>query len=180
MSFIEKLKTYFTLIVLILLFLYPVQNYLQGPEEAEMTKVASERKPLSFSYFPVSRSGPEDIISGFGDPRGNRKHQGVDIKAERGTPVLAVMDARVDRVKSGGNGGRQIWLKAEPAGLRLYYAHLDEQWVEEGQSVQAGQAIGTVGNTGNASHTSPHLHFEVLRGRRQALDPASFLVEFKP
>lgn len=180
MSFIEKLKTYLTLIVLILLFLYPVRNYLQGPEEPAALTNAGEREALSFSYFPVSQAGPEDIISGFGDPRGNRKHQGVDIKAERGAPVLAVMDARVYRVKSGGNGGKQIWLKTEPAGLTLYYAHLDEQWVEEGQAVQAGQAIGTVGNTGNARHTRPHLHFEIHRGRRQALDPASFLVEVTP
>jgi len=63
--------------------------------------------------------------------------------------------------------------------MRVYYAHLDEQWVEPGEFVRAGQALGAVGNTGNARTTPPHLHFGVyvrqpgVRGG--ARDPAEFL-----
>jgi hypothetical protein len=45
--------------------------------------------------------------------------------------------------------------------MHLYYAHLDEQLVREGQIVNKGDVIGLVGNTGNAEKTSPHLHFGV-------------------
>ena len=46
--------------------------------------------------------------------------------------------------------------------LRLYYAHLDTQLVAPGQIVRAGDPIGTIGNTGNAITTPPHLHFGVF------------------
>jgi murein DD-endopeptidase MepM/ murein hydrolase activator NlpD len=63
--------------------------------------------------------------------------------------------------------------------MRVYYAHLTEQWVEPGDFVLAGQPLGSVGNTGNAVTTPPHLHFGVyvrrpgVRGG--ARDPVEFL-----
>jgi murein DD-endopeptidase MepM/ murein hydrolase activator NlpD len=61
-------------------------------------------------------------------------------------------------------------------GMRLYYAHLDTQLVVPGQFVRAGEPIGTVGNTGNAITTPPHLHFGVYwRQRGGARDPSAFL-----
>lgn len=123
--------------------------------------------------FPVADKSPRHIISRFGDARGRRKHQGIDIKADRGTPVLAIAKGTVERVNDGGNGGKQIWLRLRDSTM-VFYAHLDEQWVEAGDEVNAGQAIGSVGNTGNARHTTPHLHFEILLPGRGEVDPAQF------
>jgi murein DD-endopeptidase MepM/ murein hydrolase activator NlpD len=173
MSLLEKLKLYFSLAAMAFLFIYPAWQYLFSPDRDNVEQ-AHPGMPVSL-IFPVEGASIEDIISGFGDPRGKRSHEGVDIKAPAGTPVLAAMAGIAHRVKSGGDGGRQIWLKNEAAGLTFYYAHLEEQWVREGEKVRAGQAIGAVGNTGNASATRPHLHFEVHRGRREAVDPVPFL-----
>lgn len=123
--------------------------------------------------FPVANKSPRHIISRFGDARGGRKHQGIDIKADRGTPVLAIAKGTVERVKDGGNGGRQVWLRLRDSTM-VFYAHLDEQWVEAGEEVNAGQAIGSVGNTGNARYTTPHLHFEIILPDKGEVDPAQF------
>jgi len=123
--------------------------------------------------FPVANKSPRHIISRFGDARGRRKHQGIDIKADRGTPVLAIAKGTIERVKDGGNGGRQVWLRLRDSTM-VFYAHLDEQWVETGEEVNAGQAIGSVGNTGNARHTTPHLHFEIILPDKGEVDPAQF------
>lgn len=128
--------------------------------------------------FPVDGYDTRAILSGFGADRdgGTRAHHGVDIFAPRGTPVLASVDARVSRVDTTGIGGNVVWLQPLFGNLRLYYAHLDSQSVKPGQYVFAGEPIGTVGNTGNARTTPPHLHFGVyVRRRGGAWDPYPFL-----
>ena len=128
-------------------------------------------------HFPVSGHGTGSIQSGFGAARdgGAREHHGVDIFAPRGTPVLASLDARVRRVDITDLGGKVVWLEPLFGSTRLYYAHLDSQSVETGQYVFAGEMIGTVGNTGNARTTPPHLHFGVyLRNRGGPRDPYPF------
>ena len=128
--------------------------------------------------FPVSGHGTGSIQSGFGASRdgGAREHHGVDIFAPRGTPVLAALDARVRRVDTTSLGGNVVWLEPLFGNTRLYYAHLDSQSVEAGQYVLAGETIGTVGNTGNARTTPPHLHFGVyIRNRGGPRDPFPFL-----
>ncbi|MDE0001496.1 MAG: M23 family metallopeptidase [Rhodospirillaceae bacterium] len=129
-------------------------------------------------HFPVSGHGTDSIQSGFGAARdgGAREHHGVDIFAPRGTPVLASLDARVRRVDITDLGGKVVWLEPLFGSTRLYYAHLDSQSVQAGQYVFAGEMIGTVGNTGNARTTPPHLHFGVyLRNRGGPRDPYPFL-----
>lgn len=125
--------------------------------------------------FPVEGHDSTAIRSFFGDPRdgGKRRHQGVDIFAPRGTAAVAAADGRVTRVGTNRLGGKTVWLYAEDLGLSLYYAHLDRQDVRTGQRIRAGEAVGRVGNTGNANRTAPHLHFSVHDGR--ALDPWPFL-----
>ncbi len=131
--------------------------------------------------FPVEGQDGRAIWSGFGAERdgGRRAHRGVDIFAKRGTPALAAMDAWVARVESTRVGGNVVWLQPLFGNVRLYYAHLDEQWVSVGDFVTTGQPLGAVGNTGNAVTTPPHLHFGVYvrqRGvRGGARDPAVFL-----
>lgn len=131
--------------------------------------------------FPVDGVDARAIWSGFGAERdgGRRAHRGVDIFAARGTPVLAAVDGWVTRVESTRVGGNVVWMQPLFGNMRLYYAHLDEQWVTPGAFVRTGQPLGSVGNTGNARTTPPHLHFGVyvrqpgVRGG--ARDPAVFL-----
>jgi peptidoglycan LD-endopeptidase LytH len=128
--------------------------------------------------FPVKGFDTRAIQSGFGVERdgGRRAHRGVDIFAPRGTAALAATDGWVMRVETTKVGGNVVWLRPTVDNMRLYYAHLDTQLVVPGQFVLAGEPIGTVGNTGNARTTPPHLHFGVyLRQRGGARDPAVFL-----
>ena len=120
--------------------------------------------------FPVEGRSVTAIRSAYGDPRdgGRREHQGIDIFAPRGTPVLAATDGRVRSVRNSGLGGRTVWLR-DLYGQSQYYAHLDSQVVRRGDSVKAGDTLGFVGNTGNARTTPPHLHFGVYS--RGAYDP---------
>jgi murein DD-endopeptidase MepM/ murein hydrolase activator NlpD len=127
--------------------------------------------------FPVEGKNSRAISSFFGDPRdgGRREHHGVDVFAPRHTPVLAPSDASVTRVGEGDIGGKYVWLYDSKRSMYLYFAHLQTQEVIEGENVLAGQLIGTVGNTGNARYTPPHLHFGIYS--RGPLDPYHFIAE---
>lgn len=106
--------------------------------------------------------GPVSFTDTWGAPRsGGRSHQGVDMFAASGTPAVAITDGSVLRKTSSATGGITLYLKGND-GVEYYYAHmLKYAEVEQGQKVAAGEAIGYVGNSGNAAGTSPHLHFEV-------------------
>ena len=129
--------------------------------------------------FPVADHDAGDIQSPFGAERdaGRRSHHGVDIFAPRGTPAVAATRAYVRRVREQGLGGLTVWLHDRERNLHLYYAHLDEQLVEAGDWVEAGDIVGRVGNTGNARTTPPHLHFAIYADGQGPIDPDPFLRE---
>jgi murein DD-endopeptidase MepM/ murein hydrolase activator NlpD len=90
-------------------------------------------------------------------------HNGVDIANTCGTAVIAAADGRVVSVESGWNGGYgNAVLIRHGGGIDTYYAHLTKAEVAEGDAVQQGETIGTMGETGKA--TGCHLHFEVHGG----------------
>lgn len=126
--------------------------------------------------FPVSGRRESDVGSRFGADRdgGRRSHHGVDIFAPRGTPVVAASPGIVNRVGTNNLGGLIVWVR-DDFGNRLYYAHLDSQSVTSGQRVEVGDTLGTVGNTGNARTTPPHLHFGVYRRGEGPVDPWWFI-----
>ncbi|SDB54580.1 Murein DD-endopeptidase MepM and murein hydrolase activator NlpD, contain LysM domain [Flavobacteriaceae bacterium MAR_2010_188] len=129
--------------------------------------------------FPVAGHTSKNTQSFWGASRdgGKRSHEGIDIFAERGTPVVAAVDGRVRKTGEYGLGGKQVWLKEGMFGNSLYYAHLDSIAVETGKSVKIGDTLGFVGNTGNARTTAPHLHFGIYQGYHGAINPFPFIKE---
>lgn len=103
-----------------------------------------------------------------------RRHEGIDIFAEKGTPVLAATEGIVQRREETRLGGKVVWVLG-PGGQHHYYAHLDGfAALERGQRIEAGALLGFVGNTGNASNTPPHLHYGVY-GAGGAINPYPLL-----
>ncbi|AWL07503.1 M23 family metallopeptidase [Massilia oculi] len=90
-----------------------------------------------------------------------RKHEGIDIFAKRGTPVVSSTEGIVSQVGTNRLGGLVVWVLG-PGGQRHYYAHLDGYAdVEPGMRIEAGRVLGFVGDTGNAKGTPPHLHYGI-------------------
>jgi murein DD-endopeptidase MepM/ murein hydrolase activator NlpD len=120
--------------------------------------------------FPVSGHDTTAIGSRYGDARdgGRRRHEGLDIFAPRGTPVLASADGVVRSTRRNNLGGNVVWLR-DDFGRSHYYAHLDSQVVRRGERVRAADTLGFVGNSGNARSTPPHLHFGIYS--RGSFDP---------
>lgn len=135
--------------------------------------------PPSELTVPVAGAARASLRSSWGEPRsGGRHHEGIDIFARRGTPVVAAADGEVVRIGRDRLGGNVVWVAG--GGARLYYyAHLDrfEPGLRVGQGVGAGAPLGRVGTTGNARGTPPHLHFGVYPAARAflAVDPAPLL-----
>lgn len=129
--------------------------------------------------FPVAGRTMAAIRSRFGASRdaGQRHHEGVDIFAPRGTPVLAAAAGRAVLVTRDRLGGNVVWLRDTAYGRRLYYAHLDRHAITEDANVKTGDTLGFVGNTGNARTTAPHLHFAVHLQRGGPVDPYFHLYE---
>jgi hypothetical protein len=128
--------------------------------------------------IPVLGVLVSDLYKNFGDPRGEgtREHEGQDILAPRGAPVVSPTDAVVVRIGDGASSGLTV-RTANPGGEQFVYMHLDDyaEDLDEGDVLEPGDLIGYVGNTGNASGGAPHLHFEIRDGR-EALDPYPRLV----
>ncbi len=112
------------------------------------------------------------FTSGFG-PRWGRMHKGIDIAAPTGTPIHAAADGVV--VSAGWNRGGYGNLVdiRHGDGTMTRYAHNSKIIVRKGQRVQQGQKISLMGSTGFS--TGPHLHFEIRKGGKKAVNPIAFL-----
>jgi hypothetical protein len=134
-----------------------------------------EAAVLGMGQFPVR--GPADYTDDWHDARFGppfHLHQGTDIFADRGTPVVAP-EAGTLSFTDGGLGGRGAYVTTDD-GTSYYFAHLNsyDDSVYSGASVKQGQVIATVGNTGNAENGAPHLHFEIRPGG-EAVNPKPIL-----
>lgn len=140
-------------------------------------RVLEEGGNLVITGFVFPVADPHTFTSTFGAPRsGGRRHQGADIFAPMGTPLLASENGVIANMGTGTLGGIKLWLVGE-SGTEYYYAHLIQyaEGITDGTPVRAGDIIGYVGNTGNAISTPPHLHFEIHPGGGEAIDPYPLL-----
>jgi len=111
------------------------------------------------------------LSSGYGRRWGSH-HDGIDIAAERGTPILAAADGVVVHSDNALAGYGNLIIVKHGTRRATVYAHNRVNRVKVGQRVRRGQVIGEVGTTGRT--TGPHLHFEVREDGR-ATDPLEFL-----
>ena len=134
-------------------------------EPAPATPVSPEPGFETF-LWPVSGT----INSGFG-PRGSGFHDGIDIAAPEGSPILAIEAGEViysDQLRGYGN----MVILRHAGGIVSVYAHNESNLVREGQKVTRGEIVARVGSTGRV--TGPHLHFEIRRNNA-AQDPLRYL-----
>jgi len=105
------------------------------------------------------------VLDTFDEPRGNRRHNALDIPAPRGTPVISATAGKVLRVFSSQAGGLMVYASDPADRFVLMYAHLDRyaNGLADGMPLQRGDTIGFVGTTGNAPPNVPHLHFAIAR-----------------
>ena len=152
---------------------------VSAPPRAE---VGGGRRAATASGFVIPVVGIEGdrLRDSFDAPRsGGRTHHAIDIAAPRGTPLVAVADGVITRKHWNRLGGRTLYLTSADGRYDFYYAHLDAyaDGIEIGTRVERGQALGTVGSTGNAQ--GPHLHFQVLdkrgAGRGTPVNPYDLL-----
>ena len=115
--------------------------------------------------IPVAGIRPAQLSDTWGQSRaaGARVHHAIDIMAARGTPVLAAADGKVEKIFESVPGGHTIYIRTNDGATIHYYAHLDAYapGLHEGEPVRQGQEIATVGSTGDADPSAPHLHFEI-------------------
>jgi hypothetical protein len=124
-----------------------------------------------------------NISPNFGDPRsGGRSHEGEDIMAVLGTPIVSPTPAVVLRTGVGPSEGNYVYTAA-PGGETFVYMHLNQigEGVAAGIVLQKGDLVGYVGNTGNASGGAAHLHLEIHNSDGLPMDPYTRLKnEFTP
>ena len=143
----------------------------QNRAQLRMVSLAPVRSYVGELQFPVEVAR---YSSRFGW-RWSKFHEGLDLAAPEGTPVLAAHDGVVVlESDSWGGYGKVVVVKGE--GLMTVYAHNSENRVKKGKRVKRGQEIARVGQTGDAS--GPHLHFETRvldeNGRYAAVNPNTF------
>ncbi|QZA16865.1 M23 family metallopeptidase [Mycobacterium malmoense] len=101
-------------------------------------------------------------------------HAGIDLANSIGTPIVAVSDGVV--IEAGPAAGYGMLVKLRHAdGTVTLYGHINTALVSVGERVMAGDQIATMGNRGNS--TGPHLHFEVLQGGTERIDPVPWLAK---
>jgi murein DD-endopeptidase MepM/ murein hydrolase activator NlpD len=121
--------------------------------------------PYYGHVFPVQGPhGERGYIGTYGAPRsGGRTHEGFDIVAACGTPLVAVRSGKV--LRSGHDPvlyGNYLLIHGEGERRSYFYAHMPRPArVRRGERVLEGERVGAVGETGNAITVGCHLHFEI-------------------
>ena len=116
---------------------------------------SSFQAPLKGSYEnsgDYSPNAPTDFR--------HKSHKGVDLRAPGGSSVYPITEGIVSNIGSGSSGGNMVYIQ-HPNNIKTYSAHLGTIKVHKGDKVTKDTIIGTVGDSGNAKGTAPHVHFQV-------------------
>jgi murein DD-endopeptidase MepM/ murein hydrolase activator NlpD len=160
----------------------PAPTATPGPSATERAR-ARERatvRRLARGDFTFPVYGAASVADTFGAAREIGAHQGDDVFAAFGTPVLAVADGTVERVGTLPISGNRLWLRTD-RGDAFFYAHLSAFAPDavDGRVVRKGTLLGFAGTTGDAEPTPPHLHFEIHPDDGPAIDPYRILVAWQ-
>ena len=145
-----------------------------GPDVVSVVKAAAEKTAAgSAALGHILKPVAGAVTSAFGWRRHPithevKFHQGVDLRAAYGQEVQAAAGGKV--VFSGDQGGYGATVVVQHAdGAKTRYAHLSARLVKEGDTVEAGEALGRAGKSGSATGT--HLHFEVIAPNGKRVEP---------
>jgi murein DD-endopeptidase MepM/ murein hydrolase activator NlpD len=136
------------------------------------------QSPDSRLAMPLEDLSKRGIADTWHAPRGDgRRHEGQDIFARRGTPVLSATNGYIYKIGENNLGGQTVSVIGS-GGRVYYYAHLDSyaKGIEVGNRVTTRTVLGYVGTTGNAQGTPPHLHFGVYT-MTGAINPLPLLTD---
>ena len=141
----------------------PASRAPRSPSALQLRSVAIGPTGLA---VPVDGVRVADLLDTYTQSRagGARVHNAIDIMAPRGRPVVSVAPGVVEKLfYSRGGGGITAYVRSLDGKWNYYYAHLDAYapGLREGQRLARGTPIGTVGISGNANPSGPHLHFAV-------------------
>ena len=159
-------------IVLVLFFVGGVLAFRSNDRPAEASGQVPVVSPAptpspGVLRIPVVGIPASALRDTWGEARENgaRVHQAIDIPAPGGTPVVAAMAGRVEKLHISERGGMTAYVRDASGRWLTYYAHLANYapGLREGQSVRTGDPIGFVGDTGNAGPGNTHLHFALHR-----------------
>jgi murein DD-endopeptidase MepM/ murein hydrolase activator NlpD len=133
-----------------------------APKPGRATRGHEPLLPVAVSGYVFPIRGPHSYgtaINRFGAPRSGHTHQGQDVLAPAGTPLVAARGGRVTHRAFQAAAGNYLVIATDDGTDHVYMHLLAPAKLRPGQTVRAGQPIGRVGQTGDA--TAPHLHFEV-------------------
>jgi murein DD-endopeptidase MepM/ murein hydrolase activator NlpD len=133
------------------------------------------KSPDTNLSMPLKNVKRSQIANTWHAPRGERQHEGQDIFASRGTPILSATSGYGVKIGEDNLGGHTVSVIGD-GGRKYYYAHLDSyaRNLEVGDYVTRTTVLGYVGSTGNADGTPSHLHFGVYT-TSGAIDPLPLL-----
>ncbi len=150
------------------------------PQKAARRRAPKVSRRLTGRRYAFPVYGKATAADDFGAARQIGAHQGNDVFAAFGAPVVAVGDGVVEKVGTLPISGNRLWLRTK-AGDEFFYAHLSAfaPAAVDGHRVGAGTVLGFTGNTGDAEPTPPHVHFEIHPGGGDAIDPHAILLAWQ-
>ena len=168
-SFVSRVLGVLMKAVVLIGFLFVFDKLLPSISEQTQSFVVAKWQQLSLlqQELPTENSLPsplpeKNLTDTWGAARSQgRSHEGIDIFAERGTPIQSTTQGIVSKVGENNLGGRVV-VVVGPGGAGHYYAHLEDYAdIAPNDWVNQGDIIGYVGDSGNAKGTPPHVHYGI-------------------
>ena len=149
-----------------LIIIYSFTNLKPNNFNGSLNEKSDQKNDKISFIVPIDQAKLDKVTARFGNifnPSDNKEifHKGIDFKAPAGTNVFAGLEGKIILTEISDEAyGNQIIIQHSEV-YQTRYAHLDKILVKKGQTVNQGDVIGTVGNTGKS--TGPHLHFEIMK-----------------